>query len=42
MCEKCVNPELKHLEHSDVKPFQKKLNITSLKGKVKTKKIASK
>ncbi len=41
MCEKCANPKLEHLEHTDVKPFQKKLNSNSLKGKIKAKKIAS-
>ena len=41
MCEKCENPKLEHLEHLAIKPFQKKLNTTSLKGKIKAKKITS-
>jgi hypothetical protein len=41
MCEKCANPELKHLaDENAVKPFQKKLNTTSLKGKIKRVKTA--
>ncbi len=36
MCEKCENPELKHLSHEKaIKPLQKKLNTASLKGKFK-------
>lgn len=40
MCEKCVNPEMKHLSHEKVmQPIQKKLNTTSLKGKLKKRKL---
>lgn len=36
MCEKCANPEIQHHpEHKDLKPMQKKLNTSVLKGKVK-------
>ncbi|EDP96686.1 hypothetical protein KAOT1_16023 [Kordia algicida OT-1] len=35
MCEKCVDPEIRHSEENDLKPLQKKLNTASLKGKVK-------
>jgi hypothetical protein len=36
MCEKCAHPEIKHLtDENAVKPFQKKLNTVSLKGKSK-------
>ncbi len=41
MCEKCANPKLEHHEHVTVKPLQKKLNTTSLKGKMKGKKTTS-
>ncbi len=42
MCEKCVNPEIKHLHDEDsIKPFQKKLNTTALRGKLKKEKITS-
>lgn len=40
MCEKCANPKLEHLEDVAVKPLQKKLNSSSLKGKNKLKKVA--
>jgi len=39
MCEKCENPEIQHLHDNDIKPFQKKLNVTALKGKLKKEKI---
>jgi hypothetical protein len=36
MCEKCATPEIHQLTHQkDFKPLQKKLNTTSLKGKIK-------
>lgn len=36
MCEKCAHPEIQHLsDEKDIKPFQKKLNTTFLKGKTK-------
>jgi len=42
MCEKCANPEIQHLTvENAVKPFLKKLNTTSLKGKVKKIKTTS-
>lgn len=42
MCEKCIHPELKHANHENaVKPFQKKLHTTSLKGKIKKIKTTS-
>ncbi len=43
MCEKCT-PSKTHETHLavEMKPFQKKLNTTSLKGKIKPVKTASK
>ena len=42
MCEKCANPEIQHLTvENAVKPFQKKLDSSSLKGKIKKIKTTS-
>lgn len=40
MCEKCIHPEMKHLSHEKaIQTIQKKLNTTSLKGKLKKRKL---